>query len=113
MTDQQINYIGFAVLAALFWYVQIYRPRKKMRDPGELTLKPVMNRDDRDMYESIRKVFPAPYILNYLSRAGVGCCIFTPGTAIEKMEESLQEAAEALREMLNGQTTDGELPVTA
>ncbi|EGG9901339.1 hypothetical protein ID026_004033 [Salmonella enterica] len=169
MTDQQINYIGFAVLAALFWYVQIYRPRKKMRDPGELILKPVMNRDDRDMYESIRKIFPAPYILksnvslddllyspamekkphfhkalrqqqvawlvldsnhlpqlavdysapgddmklNYLSRAGVGCCIFTPGTAVANMEESLQEAAEALSEMQNGQTTDSEQPVTA
>ena len=169
MTDQQINYIGFAVLAALFWYVQIYRPRKKMRDPGELILKSVMNKDDQEMYEAIRKVFPAPYILksnvslddlvyspamekkahfhkalrqqhvawlvldaghlpqlavdysapgddmklNYLSRAGVGCCIFTPGTTVAKMEESLQEAASALSEMQNGQTTDGELPVTA
>lgn len=169
MTDQQINYIGFAVLAALFWYVQIYRPRKKMRDPDMLILKPVMTRDDRDMYDAIRKVFPAPYILksnvslddlvyspamekkayfhkalrqqhiawlvlddnhlpqlavdystpgddmklNYLSLAGVGCCIFTPETTVAKMEESLQEAAESLSEMQNGQTTDAELPVNA
>lgn len=63
MTDEQINYIGFAVMAVLFWYVQIYRPRKKMRNPGELRLKRIMTSDDHDMYEAIREVFPSPFIL--------------------------------------------------
>ncbi|PXW50375.1 uncharacterized protein DUF2726 [Grimontella sp. AG753] len=63
MTDTQINYIGFAVLGLLFWYVQIYRPRKALINPRELLTKKVMNRDDYDMYQALRLVFPAPFIL--------------------------------------------------
>ncbi|ADF65043.1 MULTISPECIES: DUF2726 domain-containing protein [Enterobacteriaceae] len=169
MTDEQINYVGFAILAALFWYVQIYRPRKKMRNPGELSVKAVMNPEEQQMYNAINFVFPSPYILksnvslddllfspdmdkkahfhksmrqhqvawlvldekrtpllavdflaagedlkmNYLSQAGVGCCIFTPGTSAEQMIQHLQEAADSLNEMQNGQYAESEQPATA
>ena len=39
MNQMQINVIGFLILAALFYYFQIYRPRKSMSNPNDLEVK--------------------------------------------------------------------------
>lgn len=157
MTDNQINYIGFAVLAVLFWYIQIYRPRKKILLPGELRVKSVMDSGAFDMYEAIKSVFPRSFIivsnvglddllhspdldkkphfhkemqmhvlswlvldekktpflavdysekgedmkLRYLTQAGIGYCMFTPGSSITQMQAELQEALTVLQDMHN------------
>lgn len=63
MTDQQINYIGFAIMALLFWYVQIYRPRKKLKNPGALMINKVMGSREKEVYDSLKVAFPDPFIL--------------------------------------------------
>ncbi|HDS3501249.1 TPA: DUF2726 domain-containing protein [Enterobacter cloacae] len=63
MSDDMINIIGIGLLAALFWYIQIYRPKKKLRSPGELQLKSAMTSDEREMYAAVNTLFSAPYII--------------------------------------------------
>lgn len=63
MNDDMINIIGIGCLAALFWYIQIHRPKKKLKSPGELQLKSVMTSDEREMYSAVKTLFAPPYII--------------------------------------------------
>ena len=64
MSDDMINIIGIGVLALLFWYIQIYRPKQKLKTPGELQLKPALSNDTRTMYRAIHSVFDKSYIIS-------------------------------------------------
>lgn len=169
MSDEQINIVGFIILAVLFWYIQIYRPRKKLLTPGELLLKPIMSSDDKKMYDAIQDVFPHPYIatgnvsldelifspemnkkghfhkamrqqkiswlivdadltpllaidystndddmkLNYLSHAGIGCCVFATSTTKEDMINTLSEAASTIKGIQDSTTPITDSPLNA
>ena len=63
MSDDMINIIGIACLGALFWYTNIHRPKRKLKDPGELQVKSVMNEDDRVIDAAVKTLFAAPYVI--------------------------------------------------
>ncbi|EJJ0671526.1 hypothetical protein C3D80_19590 [Cronobacter sakazakii] len=62
MNDQIINVVGILCLAGLVWYVNIYRPKKKLMTPGELQLKSYKS-FDKDLYYAVHHVFGHPHII--------------------------------------------------
>lgn len=63
MNDDMINIIGIGLLAVLFWYIQIHRPKKKLKSPGELELKSVMTSDEREMDQTLKALFGSSCII--------------------------------------------------
>ncbi|KAA1139564.1 hypothetical protein D3H66_26540, partial [Citrobacter portucalensis] len=57
MSDDMINIIGIGFLSLLFWYIQIYRPKLKLKMQGELQLKSALITDIRTRYRAIHTVF--------------------------------------------------------
>lgn len=155
MTDEMINYIGIAILAVAFWYINIYRPKKIMKDPGELQVMPLLSSVEKKLFRAVKEstgnglqvldcvslgtivyseklgekkyfkdaikklivshlivdadfkpvlavVYSSPdeeTKLNYLAKAGIGCCVFQRDADYEAI---VQQIRAALEEILNG-----------
>lgn len=67
MTENMINYIGIAILSVAFWFFNIHRPKIKLKNPGNLQIKPVMKGSDKMLQNVLRNVFHDHYILNNVS----------------------------------------------
>ena len=154
MTDEMINYVGIALMAVLFWYINIYRPKKIMKDPGELQIMPLLSGAEKKLFRAVKEstgdnlqvldcvslgtiiyskklgekkyfkdaikklivshlivdadfnpvlavVYSSPdeeTKLNYLAKAGIGCCVFQRDADKDAI---VQQIKAALKEILH------------
>lgn len=53
MSDEMINYIGVGLLLVAYWYINIIRPKKLLKVPGQLQLKALMTPADKKLFKAV------------------------------------------------------------